>query len=87
MLPGQNTKIEIPLVSKLKEGELAVVLTWTQGANVLSNHNVNLQNLDLHVEFQPSDSVICRVDYLMRQCNGVQLTGDNYLVDNKYTTM
>jgi len=29
MLPGLNTKIEIPLVSKLKEGELAVVLTWT----------------------------------------------------------
>jgi len=29
------------LISKLKEGELAIILTWTQGAKVLNN-NVNL---------------------------------------------
>jgi hypothetical protein len=36
-LPGQPANIEIPLVSKLLDGELAVVLTWTQGAKVHGN--------------------------------------------------
>jgi len=31
-LPGLPNKIEIPLVSELKDGELAVVLTWMQGS-------------------------------------------------------
>lgn len=36
-LPGQSSNIEIPLVSKLLDGELAVVLTWNQGAKVHGN--------------------------------------------------
>jgi hypothetical protein len=36
-LPGQSNNIEIPLVSKLLDGELAVVLTWNQGAKVHGN--------------------------------------------------
>jgi len=33
-LHGQPSAIEIPLVSKLLDGELAVVLMWTQGSKV-----------------------------------------------------
>lgn len=36
-LPGQPSNVEIPLVSKLLDGELAVVLTWTKGAKVHGN--------------------------------------------------
>lgn len=61
-LPGQSSNIEIPLVSNLLDGELAVVLTWTQGAKVHGN-TAELQSLDLHVEFKVSDTVICNVDY------------------------
>jgi hypothetical protein len=32
-LAGQKTVIEIPLVTKLKDGELAVVLSWQQGSS------------------------------------------------------
>jgi len=40
----------MPLVSPLEDGELAVVLMWTQGASVAGGE-VELQGLDLHVEF------------------------------------
>lgn len=72
-LPGFSNQIEIPLVSKLKDGELAVVLTWMQGTYV-SGGEVEVENLDLHVEFQPSESSLCNVDFSQRQCNGVKLT-------------
>lgn len=49
-LPGFSNQIEIPLVTKLKEGELAVVLTWIQGTYINGN-KVEIENLDLHVEF------------------------------------
>ena len=49
-LPGFSNQIEIPLVPKLKEGELAVVLTWMPGTYV-SGGQVEIENLDLHVEF------------------------------------
>lgn len=62
---GQPTSLEIPLVAKLKDGELAVVLTWTEGSEVKGD-NVELHNLDLHVEFEPSDTVKCTVDSTMR---------------------
>jgi hypothetical protein len=45
-----DTNVEVPLVSKLQDGELAVVLTWTQGATI-SGNNAILNNLDLHIEF------------------------------------
>jgi hypothetical protein len=85
-LPGQASKIEIPLVSKLLDGELAVVLTWTQGAKVHGSQ-AELQNLDLHVEFKVSDTVICNVDYTERQCNGVKMTADSFITDNKMSTV
>lgn len=74
---GQPTDIEIPLVAKLKEGQLAVVLTWTEGSQVTGDY-VELHNLDLHVEFQPSETVKCQVDLTMRQCNGVKLVTDRH---------
>jgi len=76
-LSGQQTDIEVPLVAKLKDGELAVVLQWTQGSKV-NGEKVELHDLDLHVEFQPADTVKCTVDSTFRQCNGVKLTTDRF---------
>jgi hypothetical protein len=55
-LHGQPSAIEIPLVGNLLDGELAVVLMWTQGSKV-NGKNVEMQNLDLHVEYQAADTV------------------------------
>ena len=49
-LGGLQTDIEIPLVARLKDGELAVVLQWTQGSKVQGD-KVAVHDLDLHVEF------------------------------------
>jgi len=49
-LPAQQTNIEVPLISNLKDGELAVVLTWTEGVSIQGT-KVQVQNLDLHVQF------------------------------------
>jgi len=81
-LKGQQTQIEMPLVAKLKDGELAVVLTWTQGSHTESS-NVEIQDLDLHVEFQPTDTVKCIVDHTLRQCNGVKLITDSLYTDGE----
>ena len=59
-LPGFSNQIEVPLVTKLKEGELAVVLTWMQGSYV-NGINGDIENRDLHVEFQPSDTSLCKL--------------------------
>jgi hypothetical protein len=85
-LHGQPSNIEIPLVSSLLDGELAVVLTWTQGSKVVGS-NVEMQNLDLHVEYQASDTVMCTVDYSNRQCNGVKMTADSFITDNRMSTV
>ena len=85
-LPGFRNQIEIPLVTKLKEGELAVVLTWMQGTYINGN-KVEIENLDLHVEFQPSDTSLCNVDFSQRQCNGVKLTQDSYDTDSQFVTV
>ena len=83
-LPGMDTNVEVPLVSKLQDGELAVVLTWTQGATI-SGNNAILNNLDLHIEFQTSSSVLCQIDFAQRQCSGVKLTTDSAITDGKIT--
>jgi len=54
-----------------------VVLTWHDGSKVVGN-NVELQGLDLHVEFQPTDTIKCTVDRFRRDCNGVKLSSDQY---------
>jgi hypothetical protein len=73
-------------VSKLLDGELAVVLMWTQGSKVNGN-KVEMQNLDLHVEYQAADTVMCNVDYTNRQCNGVKMTADSFSTDNRVSTI
>mmetsp|Transcript_30501 Transcript_30501/g.46748 ORF Transcript_30501/g.46748 Transcript_30501/m.46748 type:complete len:217 (+) Transcript_30501:1171-1821(+) len=54
---------------------MAVVLTWSEGVAV-SGTKVEVESLDLHVEFQPQDDVLCAVDHALRQCNGVKLASD-----------
>jgi hypothetical protein len=85
-LHGQPSNIEIPLVSSLLDGELAVVLTWTQGSKVVRS-NVEMHNLDLHVEDWASDTVMCTVDYSNRQCNGVKMTADSFITDNRMSSV
>ena len=68
-------------MTKLKEGELAIVLTWMPGTYVNGN-TVEVENLDLHVEFQASETSICDVDFTQRECNGVKLTQDSYDTDS-----
>ena len=72
---AQSTDVEIPLVAALKDGELAVVLTWHDGSKVVGS-NVEVQALDLHVEFQPTETIKCTVDRFRRDCNGVKLSAD-----------
>ena len=64
----------IPMVPKLDDGQLALVLTWgnsfTQGE----------RDLDINVEFVASDTVICTVDFTNRRCGGV-----NYITDTTDT--
>jgi len=83
-LPGMDTNIEVPLVSKLQDGELAVVLSWTQGSTVSGSSAIQ-NNLDLHIEFQTSPSVLCQIDFTGRQCGGVKLTTDSISTDGKFT--
>jgi hypothetical protein len=49
---GQNklNYVEIPLVSQLRDGELAIILTWNEGT-IISEKQLTLLNLDLHVQF------------------------------------
>ena len=72
---AQNTEVEIPMVAALKDGELAVVLTWHEGSKIIGT-NVEVQALDLHVEFQPAETIKCTVDRFRRDCNGVKLSAD-----------
>lgn len=42
-----------------------MVLTWTEGTSIKGT-TVQMQNMDLHVQFQPADDVLCTVDHTMR---------------------
>jgi hypothetical protein len=80
-ISNQPASLEIPMVKSLTPGELAVVLTWSQGTKIAGTNILETFNLDLHVEFQPEDKVLCTVDHSMRQCNGVRMTTDNMIHD------
>ena len=86
MLPYLSTTVEVPLVGHLKDGELAVVLTWTPGKKVDGNRMV-VEELDLKTEFQPSETIKCDVGFGMRQCNGVRLTADKILDGDRFATI
>jgi len=85
-LPVQPTLVEIPLISKLKNGELALVLEWQQGTSV-NGQDIRQHNLDLHVEFKPSEDVLCTVDTATRQCNGAKLTADSQITNGVLTSI
>jgi len=46
-----------------------------------------MQNMDLHVQFQAAEDVLCTVDHTMRQCNGVRLTADRASSGGKLTSV
>ena len=48
---------------------------------------VNVQDLDLRVQFQPSDTVLCEVDFSLRQCNGVRMTADALVDKDSFKTI
>jgi len=56
----------IPLVEELKADELALVLTWGDSP----------RDLDIHVEFIASPSILCKCDFSMRACGGVRYMTD-----------
>ena len=45
----------LPLVEELKEGELAMTLTW----------GYSPRDLDIHVEFIASPTILCKCDFSM----------------------
>lgn len=57
----------MPMVPDLKAGELSLVLTWDHAP----------KDLDLHVEFAVSPTTLCKSDFSMHSCGGV-----NYLTDS-----
>ena len=59
-----------PMVPKLSEGQIALVLTWGQK---------EVQDLDLHVKFEAQSDILCYCDFLMRECAGLK-----YLSDTQY---
>ena len=60
----------IPMVPRLEDGQIALVLTW---GNAFAEGE---RDLDINVEFVASDTVICSVDFTNRRCGGV-----SYLTD------
>ena len=55
-----------PLVPVLNEGELALVLTW----------GYSPRDLDIHVEFIASPTILCKCDFSMKHCGGVKYMAD-----------
>ena len=64
--PFTKSMRSIPLVPELQEGELALVLTW----------GYSPRDLDIHVEFVGSPTILCKCDYSMHQCGGVRYMTD-----------
>jgi hypothetical protein len=65
--PPYTKKIRaLPIVPQLKEGELALVLTW----------GYSPKDLDIHVEFVASPTILCKCDFSMHQCGGVKYMSD-----------
>jgi hypothetical protein len=56
----------LPLIEELNEGELALTLTW----------GYSPRDLDIHVEFIASPTILCKCDFSMHQCGGVKYKSD-----------
>lgn len=61
------------MVQNLDAGELALVLTW----------GYSPKDLDIHVEFVASPTILCKCDYSMHQCGGVRYMADTSLGGDK----
>lgn len=77
-LPGQETNFEIPLVSKLRQGELVAVLQWKSGA--INDKSIDLK---LHTQFVAAEDALCNVDIYSRNCNGLHISMDSFLGQEK----
>lgn len=64
--PYSKLMRSIPLVENLHEDELAFVLTWGSSP----------RDLDLHVEFIASPTILCKCDFSMHECGGVRYMTD-----------
>jgi hypothetical protein len=53
------------MVEQLKPGELVVVLTTNAGVSLVDGKK-EIRDLDLRVEFQTSDTELCKVDFSSR---------------------
>lgn len=67
----------LPMVPRLYEGELALVLTWD---NI---DGENGRDLDIHVEFIASDTILCKCDFSMQNCGGVHYVEDTVIGGNR----
>lgn len=56
-----------PILPKLEEGQLALLLTWS---------SYKIKDLDLNVEFIGSPTISCKVDFTSRSCGGVKQISD-----------
>jgi hypothetical protein len=57
----------IPMVKQLDPSQLEIILTWSHSP----------KDLDLHVEFIASPTILCKSDYTMKHCGGVELLTDS----------
>ena len=64
--PYSKQMRSVPLVPELGAGELALVLTW----------GYSPRDLDIHVEFVASPTILCKCDFSMHQCGGVKYMTD-----------
>lgn len=56
----------IPLIPLLEDGELALTLTWGDQP----------VDMDIHVEFLAGKTLLCRCDFTMQECGGVEYLTD-----------
>lgn len=63
----------IPMIPTLKDGELAMTLSWGYSPH----------DLDLHVEFAGGRTILCKSDFAMKICGGVHSMNDEVQGGNK----
>ena len=57
----------------------------TNAGKRLANGQAEIEDLDLRVDYQTSESILCKVDFATRQCSGVKLTADPLLDDEHFS--
>jgi hypothetical protein len=54
------------MMKELEASQLGLILTW----------DYSPKDLDIHVEFAASPTILCRCDFSMHECGGVRLVSD-----------